>query len=79
MNQYFLKHLLDEIEYATKNEEEYNFTTSELWEWMLFENENGHLNEELTIHEPSGFPTKGRSSVLKNDVKIKGDFLLILL
>lgn len=76
MRQYFLKSLLDDMEVAIKGEEYYYFTTSELWEWLLFEDENMYLNEELTIHEPSGFPIKGRSSVLKNDVKIVGDFLL---
>ncbi len=53
-----------------------NFTSQELWEWMLFDQENGYLNEQLQIHQPSGVPIKGRDTKLNSDITISGDYYL---
>lgn len=71
---YNLVNILEQLSTIHFEEIEGNFTIQELWEWMLFDQENSVLNKELQIHQPSGVPVKGRNSEIDKNITITGDY-----
>lgn len=70
---YNLDSILQQLSAIQFEEIDGNFTPQELWEWMLFDQENSYLNEQLQIHQPSGVPIHKRPSRLSKDLIIIGD------
>ncbi|WP_034242153.1 hypothetical protein [Aquimarina atlantica] len=71
---YNLASILQQLSAVYFEEIEGNFTIQELWEWMLFDNENSFLNEQLQIHQPSGVPINKRSIELNKELTITGNY-----
>lgn len=71
---YNLVSILQQLAAIHFTEIEGSFTSQELWEWMLFDQENSFLNQTLEIHQPSGVPIKGRTIELDNTVIITGEY-----
>ncbi|MFD2562860.1 hypothetical protein [Aquimarina rubra] len=71
---YNLISILQQLSTIHFKEIEGSFTTQELWEWLLFDQENNILNESLLIHQPSGVPIKGRNIDLDKTLTITGDY-----
>ncbi|WP_108870059.1 hypothetical protein [Aquimarina aquimarini] len=71
---YNLIAVLQQLSTTFFKEIEGNFTIQELWEWMLFDQENSLLNDTLQIHQASGVPTKGRNIELDKNTSIAGDY-----
>ncbi|NQY31365.1 MAG: hypothetical protein HRT69_18105 [Flavobacteriaceae bacterium] len=71
---YNLTSILQQLSAIHFKEIEGEFTTHELWEWMLFDKENSILNKSLQIHQPSGVPINGRVTELNKNLSITGNY-----
>lgn len=73
---YLLKPILNQLTVLTKTDEYDYLTFAELWQWVLFLNDNTELNDTMDIHGPSGFAVGERKYDFSDSLTINGDFLL---